>query len=66
MENMQDGTGNEGGMATRLVRRAIFVPLPKKEIKRVFNNRTINLIVHASKVILKISKNRIRKSIEKK
>ena len=42
--------------------RAIFVPLPKKgDKKECANNRTISLIVHASKVILKIIIKRIKK-----
>ena len=42
--------------------RAIFVPLPKKGDKNeCANNRTISLIVHASKVILKIIIKRIKK-----
>ena len=47
-------------MATRLV-RAIFAPLLKKEIKACSNNRTISLIVHARKAILKIIMKRIKK-----
>ena len=59
MEIIQDGIGNEE-IATRLV-RAIFVPLPKEEIKECSNNRTISLTVHASKAILKIIIKKIKK-----
>ena len=42
--------------------RPIFVPLPKNgDKKECSNNRTISLIVHASKIILKIIINRIIK-----
>ena len=40
--------------------RTIFVPLPKKgNRKECSNSNTISLIVHASKILLKININRI-------
>ena len=40
---------------------AVFIPLPKKgNLKECSNYRTISLIVHASKVLLKIIKGRIK------
>ena len=46
--------------------RAIFIPLPKKgNIKECSNHRTISLIVHASKVLLKIIVNRIKKKYQR-
>ena len=45
--------------------RAIFIPLPKKgNIKECSNHRTISLIVHASKVLLKTIINRIKKKYQ--
>ena len=41
--------------------RAIFIPLPKKgNLKECSNHRTISLIVHASKVLLKIIAERVQ------
>ena len=41
--------------------RAVFIPIPKKgNLKECSNYRTISLIVHASKVLLKIIKGRIK------
>ena len=41
--------------------RAVFIPIPKKEnLKASSNYRTISLRVHASKVLLKIIKGRIK------
>lgn len=41
--------------------RAVFLPLPKKgNLKECSNHRTISLIVHASKVLLRIIINRIK------
>ena len=41
--------------------RAVFIPLPKKgNLKECSNYRTISLIVHASKVLLKIIKARVK------
>ena len=41
--------------------RAVFIPIPKKgNLKECSNYRTISLIVHASKVLLKIIKGKIK------
>ena len=41
--------------------RAVFIPIPKKgNLKECSNYRTIRLIVHASNVLLKIIKGRIK------
>ena len=58
IENMQDGMGNEG-MATRLVQGNLCTETGDK--KECSNSRKINLIVQASKVILKIIIKRINK-----
>ena len=55
---MQDGMGNEG-MATRLVQGNLCTETGDK--KECSNSRKINLIVQASKVILKIFIKRINK-----
>lgn len=45
--------------------KSLLLPLPKKgDTMECGNNRTISLIVHASKVILKIISNRIRNKME--
>jgi len=45
--------------------RALFIPLPKKgNIKECSNHRTISLICHASKVLLKIINNRLKRKLE--
>ena len=42
--------------------RAVFIPLPKEgNLKECSNHRTISLIVHVSKVLLKIIARRIEK-----
>ena len=46
-------------------KRAVFVILPKKgDLQQCSNHRTISLISHASKILLKILLNRIRNKIE--
>ena len=41
--------------------RAVFIPIPKKgNLKECSNYRTISLIVHASTVLMKIMKGRIK------
>ena len=45
--------------------RAVFIPLPKKgNIKECSNHRTISLICHASKILLKIINNRMKRKLE--
>ena len=45
--------------------RSLFVPIPNKGNTMEYgNNRTISLIVHASKVILKIISNRLKNKLE--
>jgi hypothetical protein len=45
--------------------RAVFIPLPKKgNLKECCNYRTISLITHASKVMLKIILNRMKGKLE--
>jgi hypothetical protein len=45
--------------------RAVFIPLPKKgNLKECSNHRTISLINHASKILLKIINNRIEEKME--
>ena len=45
--------------------RAVFIPLPKKgDLKECANHRTISLISHASKVLLKIINARMEKKME--
>ena len=46
-------------------RRAIFIPLPKKgDLKLCSNYRTISLISHASKILLKVIMKRIENKLE--
>ena len=45
--------------------RAVFIPLPKKgNLKECANHRTISLICHASKVLLKIIIKRMKNKLE--
>ena len=45
--------------------RAVFIPIPKKgNIKECSNHRTISLISHASKILLKIINNRLKQKLE--
>ena len=45
--------------------RAVFIPLPKKgNLKDCANYRTISLISHASKVLLKIIINRMKRKLD--
>ena len=45
--------------------RAVFIPIPKKgNVKECSNHRTISLISHASKILLKIINNRLKQKLE--
>ena len=47
-------------------RRAIFIPLPKKgDLQLCSNYRTISLISHASKILLKVIMKRMENKLEK-
>ena len=46
-------------------KRAVFIPLPKKgNLKECINYRTISLISHASKILLKILQKRMERKVE--
>ena len=45
-------------------KRSVFIPIPKKgDVKQYLNYRTIVLISHASKVMLKILQTRLQKYV---
>ena len=45
--------------------RAVFIRIPKKgNVKECSNHRTISLISHASKTLLKIINNRLKQKLE--
>jgi hypothetical protein len=51
---------------TREGKRSIFIPLPKKgDVRECSNNRTIALIPHASKILLRIIQKRLEPYIER-
>jgi hypothetical protein len=54
----------ESELATRL--ETIFTPLPKKgDVREYSNNRTIALILHPSKILLRIIQKQIEPYIER-